>query len=238
MVQDDLKNKIKKIGLWTFTGVLIYLIVSFFLKSSYPITHHKLNFTDAYEVLKDALTLAAAYLAPITAFVLFNDWRSEHHIKSIYCLLDQIKILTNEIETNLKTYMHKIYHPERLPTDNFKNPSENLEILNSLANLRRLFIELKEKDQSFTIFFQLVDEFGDLSNKAKGNIEMMDHSSYLTKKYNETLSENEKLTREPEIKFHHDFFAKKKHEFEDNFSKLETINQNIVLEGERIKKSL
>lgn len=32
----------------------------------------------AYDVIKDALTLAAAFLAPIAAFVLFSDWRSEH----------------------------------------------------------------------------------------------------------------------------------------------------------------
>lgn len=238
MAQVDLKEKIRRIWIWTIVGILVYLIVSFFLKSSYPITHHRFNLADAYEVVKDALTLAAAFLAPVTAFVLFSDWRSEHHVKSIFSLLDEIKNLTNEIESNLKTYMYKIYYPERLPTEDFKNPSENLKILNSLANLRRLFIELKEKDESFAEFFQLVDDFGDLSNNAKGNLEMMDHSSYLIKKYNATLSEIEKVTKEPEIKFHHNFFGKKKHEFDSNFEKLYSINQNIVLEGERIKKSL
>ncbi|MFX9085371.1 hypothetical protein ABTN62_20155, partial [Acinetobacter baumannii] len=35
----------------------------------------------AYEVLKDALTIAAAFLAPVAAFVLFDDWRTSHRLK-------------------------------------------------------------------------------------------------------------------------------------------------------------
>lgn len=80
MAQDDLRVKIKKIWWWTILGIIFFLIISFFLKSSYPITHHKFNLTDAYEVLKDSLSLAAAFLAPIAAFVLFSDWRVSHRL--------------------------------------------------------------------------------------------------------------------------------------------------------------
>lgn len=78
MAQEDLKVKIKKIWLWIVLGIIVYLFISFFLKSSYPISHYKFDLTVAYDVLKDALTLAAAFLAPIAAFVLFNDWRETH----------------------------------------------------------------------------------------------------------------------------------------------------------------
>lgn len=81
MAQKDLKDKIKRIWIWTIVGIIVFLIISFFLKSSYPITHYKFNLSDAYDVLKDALTLAAAFLAPVAAFVLFNDWRVEHRLK-------------------------------------------------------------------------------------------------------------------------------------------------------------
>ncbi|EML4808938.1 hypothetical protein NRF55_003114 [Acinetobacter baumannii] len=80
MAQDDLKVKIKKIWLWTILGIIFFLIISFFLKSSYPLTHYKFNLHDAYEVLKDSLSLAAAFLAPIAAFVLFSDWRVSHRL--------------------------------------------------------------------------------------------------------------------------------------------------------------
>jgi len=78
MVKNDLKVKIRRIWKWTFIGIIIFLVISFFLKSSYPITHHKFNLSDAYEVLKDTLTLAAGFLAPVAAFVLFSDWREQH----------------------------------------------------------------------------------------------------------------------------------------------------------------
>ncbi|QIT17272.1 hypothetical protein [Acinetobacter pittii] len=78
MVKNDLKVKIRRIWKWTFIGIIIFLVISFFLKSSYPITHYKFNLSDAYEVLKDTLTLAAGFLAPVAAFVLFSDWREQH----------------------------------------------------------------------------------------------------------------------------------------------------------------
>ncbi|HAV5501196.1 TPA: hypothetical protein JI107_17790 [Acinetobacter baumannii] len=95
MAKDDLKVKIKRIWIWTIIGIVVYLIISFFLKSSYPISHYKFNLSDAYDVLKDALTLAAAFLAPIAAFVLFNDWRVSHRLinneKEVIELLDNIE---------------------------------------------------------------------------------------------------------------------------------------------------
>ncbi|NUF23731.1 hypothetical protein HUN23_13215 [Acinetobacter oleivorans] len=78
MVKNDLNVKIKRIWKWTFIGIIIFLVISFFLKSSYPITHYKFNLSDAYDVLKDTLTLAAGFLAPVAAFVLFSDWREQH----------------------------------------------------------------------------------------------------------------------------------------------------------------
>ncbi len=49
-----------------------------FLKSKYPIFNFSFNPDTAYDVLKDALTLAAAFLAPVAAFVLFSNWREQH----------------------------------------------------------------------------------------------------------------------------------------------------------------
>ncbi|WP_250621510.1 hypothetical protein [Acinetobacter pittii] len=78
MAKKFLNEKIKIIGFWTFGGIFWYLVIAFFLKSKYPIFDYNFNADQAYDVIKDALTLAAAFLAPVAAFVLFTDWREQH----------------------------------------------------------------------------------------------------------------------------------------------------------------
>ena len=78
MTKKTLEEKIKQVGFWTFSGVFSYLVIAFFLKSNYPIYEYSFNREDAYDAIKDALTLAAAFLAPVAAFVLFSDWREQH----------------------------------------------------------------------------------------------------------------------------------------------------------------
>lgn len=82
MSKKILKDKIRQVGFWTFSGVFWYLVISFFLLSDYPIQDQPFNGKDAYMVVKDALGLAAAFLAPVAAFVLFQDWREQHSIIS------------------------------------------------------------------------------------------------------------------------------------------------------------
>ncbi|HFG6923749.1 hypothetical protein NQ838_08500 [Acinetobacter baumannii] len=78
MLKKSLHDQIKIIGFWTFGGVFWYLVIAFFLKSKYPIFDYSFNLEMAYDVIKDALTLAASFLAPVAAFVLFSDWRDQH----------------------------------------------------------------------------------------------------------------------------------------------------------------
>jgi len=78
MAKKTLEEKIKQVGFWTFGGVFWYLAIAFFLKSNYPIYDYDFNRSVAYDVIKDALTLVAALLAPVAAFVLFTDWREQH----------------------------------------------------------------------------------------------------------------------------------------------------------------
>ncbi|MDC4876170.1 hypothetical protein OHV84_18290 [Acinetobacter baumannii] len=78
MTKKSLNEKFKVIGFWIFAGIFWYLVIAFFLKSKYPIFNFSFNPDTAYDVLKDALTLAAAFLAPVAAFVLFSNWREQH----------------------------------------------------------------------------------------------------------------------------------------------------------------
>ncbi|MBD0438768.1 hypothetical protein [Acinetobacter baumannii] len=97
MLKKSLHDQIKIIGFWTFGGVFWYLVIAFFLKSKYPIFDYSFNLEIAYDVIKDALTLAASFLAPVAAFVLFTDWRDEHRAISNEKLSKQISDIISKI---------------------------------------------------------------------------------------------------------------------------------------------
>ncbi|MFW6538979.1 hypothetical protein [Acinetobacter baumannii] len=97
MLKKSLHDQIKIIGFWTFGGVFWYLVIAFFLKSKYPIFDYSFNLENAYDVIKDALTLAASFLAPVAAFVLFTDWRDEHRAISNEKLSKQISDIISKI---------------------------------------------------------------------------------------------------------------------------------------------
>ena len=56
MKKKTLEEKIRLVGFWTFGFVFWYLVIAFFLKSSYPIYEYSFNREDTYDTIKDALT--------------------------------------------------------------------------------------------------------------------------------------------------------------------------------------
>lgn len=130
MAKKTLEEKFKEVGFWTFGFVFWYLVVAFFLKSNYPIYEYPFNREDAYDTIKDALTLAAAFLAPVAAFVLFVDWKDEHRVKSN-------EKLSKEIQNHFFQFMPLVrFYP------NFTMTSEDFE------QHQRNFYELKFKIKS------------------------------------------------------------------------------------------
>lgn len=98
MKKKTLEEKIRLVGFWTFGGVFWYLVIAFFLKSKYPIYDYDFNRSVAYDVVKDALTLAAAFLAPVAAFVLFADWREQHKaVKNEKISEEILRILNSDL---------------------------------------------------------------------------------------------------------------------------------------------
>lgn len=69
-------------------GVLscFYFVIAVWLKSD------GVNFNPllVYELLKDTLTIGAAFLAPVTAFALFSDWREQHREKEQEVIASEI----------------------------------------------------------------------------------------------------------------------------------------------------
>lgn len=74
MTNKTLKAKIE-IVCWSALGLtILYFLIGAWLISDGP----KFDPAKTYNLLKDTLTLTAAFLAPVAAFVLFSDWRDEH----------------------------------------------------------------------------------------------------------------------------------------------------------------
>ncbi|WP_052109209.1 hypothetical protein [Acinetobacter baumannii] len=129
MAKDDLKVKIRRIWKWTFIGIIFYLFISFILKSSYPISHYKFNLSDAYDVLKDALTLAAAFLAPIAAFVLFSDWRVEHRLKKLENSSKSVVQQIQELYSNFFDFYIKLLNANLVNQSKVNNYLSDLTVL-------------------------------------------------------------------------------------------------------------
>lgn len=96
-----------------------------------------------YELLKDLLTINAAFLAPIVAFILFSDWREQYNIQVIdkYLIDLMIQLKDMEILLNRKS----------------SNPDDNLfnNILKSTFEIR---FELKHIILILNIYHDYIDK--------------------------------------------------------------------------------
>lgn len=110
-MEKKLKHQIKNICFWFFCCFFGYLVISFFLLSDYPIQEHAFDHKKAYDVIKDALGLIAAFLAPVTAFVLFRDWRKEHALIKNEELSLEVQELLKSTYNNMTTLPH-VYENE------------------------------------------------------------------------------------------------------------------------------
>ncbi|MDD2947056.1 MAG: hypothetical protein PHG15_15055 [Acinetobacter sp.] len=103
MKNNELLKKVEKVGYGIFTFFFWYLVIGFFLKSDYPIYEQPFNRADAYEVLKDGITLSAYILAPAIAVVLFSDWREEHASVKNEKISMEVRSLLNSTYLNMIT---------------------------------------------------------------------------------------------------------------------------------------
>ncbi|MDO7434594.1 hypothetical protein Q5X61_01095 [Acinetobacter baumannii] len=167
MAKKTLEEKINIVKFWTVLGILIFLFISFFLKSSYPITHYEFNLSDAYDVLKDTLTLAAAFLAPVAAFILFNDWRENHRlVNSEYEVFDILKEFESSAEDHLKK-MTNMLSDNTFNMSNETVKSNHKWALDYLININQMKrkIEFSKKKFKNTEFHDLCLEINSLQHK-------------------------------------------------------------------------
>lgn len=232
MAKKTLKERVKLVWRWTIILSITYFLIGIYLKSD----GFNINPSITYELIKDTLTLTAAFLAPVAAFVLFSDWREEHQTKSLHALIDEIKVITQDIENTLKQYMHNIFHSDRLITDEFKTSKEGLKLLGQLTVLSRLYLDVNEIDENTKMLKEHIDVFGEQSRKATEALGMMDWSRF-RKKQIEGNSKNLD-TNDGECKFLQNYFKENHSIFELSFQVIRKLNDQIIVIGNVIKQDI
>lgn len=113
-MQKNLEQQIKNTCFWAFGGFFWYLVISFFLLSDYPIQEQTFNHKKAYEVIKDALGLVAAFVAPAIAVILFRDWREEHALIKNEEISLEVRSLLESTYNNMTT-LPRVYDDKQFP---------------------------------------------------------------------------------------------------------------------------
>ncbi|MDC4408202.1 hypothetical protein NQ665_17965 [Acinetobacter baumannii] len=128
MAKKKLKDKIELTIFWLGLFCLTYLILGFILKSDLT---KPIDSSIFYEVLKDSLTITATFLAPITAFILFSDWRVNHRlVRNEKEVNDLYKKIRNDNLIMLKFIFELAYQKNKENTEIMKNYFEEYNILN------------------------------------------------------------------------------------------------------------
>ncbi|MDQ9010067.1 hypothetical protein RFI36_09420 [Acinetobacter gerneri] len=94
MVKRTLEEKIKLVWIWALILSVVYFVIGAYLKSD----GFKFDPPKTYELIKDTLTLTAAFLAPVAAFVLFSDWRKEHAAKNLEMITVDLNSLFKDLD--------------------------------------------------------------------------------------------------------------------------------------------
>ncbi|EPC0232844.1 hypothetical protein ACRWOB_003721, partial [Acinetobacter baumannii] len=76
MAEKKLEQKIKDLVFWTFVFLILYLIIGYLFQTEW--LKDSLSFKKVFDLIKDGLSITAAFLAPAAALVLFSDWRNQH----------------------------------------------------------------------------------------------------------------------------------------------------------------
>lgn len=184
MMKDDLKEKINKVFRWTLGLTILYFLVGAWFISDGP----RFDPVKTYGLLKDTLTLTAAFLAPVAAFVLFSDWRKQHREKLKEELSE--KVINNFDYAHSLCFMLKMsidHEDSYLNNANKEKISEafqevSITLTEARNNLKRLkirdiadnhdFISVAEGllDNEFSMWKGTLIQIFALQNKHKGSL--------------------------------------------------------------------
>lgn len=147
MTNNELKNQIKKVIVIFIVCTLLYIFLSILLLNDYS-AGASFDPKKIYDILKDALTLAAAFLAPVAAFVLFSDWRIEHRLKKLENSSKSVVQQTQELYSNFFDFYIKLLNSGLV---------NKAKVNNYLSDLTALMIRVDMVRNSIVEFYNLED---------------------------------------------------------------------------------
>lgn len=162
MAKKTLEEKIKDIVFYATVFFILYLIIGFLIKSEW-LSNFKDNWTYSYELLMDAFTLTAYFVAPVAAFVLFSDWRMQHKEVSneknshevrqalwrAYLLIkDIVDTDTNgKVGARVKKFYENLFFAKQLFENIYVFNNESLQFKNDVIDI---FKSLEESHQKWS----------------------------------------------------------------------------------------
>lgn len=204
MVKKTLEKKLKRVCFWIIGGAFLYAALSYFLLNNYSFQHSPLTSQNAYDLLKDTLTISAYFLAPGIAWALVTDWKDQHQAierhnfinemdfqlhelyrisEDFYLEITQRTISNENIETQWRNKAFQIFGE----VNKVNNKYRSIEIQNSTAFMKQAE-ELIGAFNSVCIQFQFVlADYFEIATLENDNIA---GKKYTFKKSVDSLSKN------------------------------------------------
>ncbi|MCU4434730.1 hypothetical protein KTH93_04465 [Acinetobacter bereziniae] len=159
MAKKTLEEKIELVCWWALGLTILYFLVGAFLISDGP----KFDPTKTYNLLKDTLTLTAAFLAPAFAFVLFSSWKEQY-------FQTKIEKDAQAIYEDVVAYLSLLNKLERLVQKRVLSEKEHAKALELRDSLRPLSEELYRKINGFNAQAEYKSESGQVFYKKSKDI--------------------------------------------------------------------
>ncbi|AXY56811.1 hypothetical protein CDG60_09680 [Acinetobacter chinensis] len=163
MEKKTLEEKIKYVCWWAFGLTLLYFLVGAWLISDGT----KFDPAKTYNLLKDTLTLTAAFLAPVAAFVLFSDWRYQHNaVKNERISEEILKIFKEDLDYFYTLTKEDLNTSQKYNEYRVKFYSQINNLVNTINNIREFNDECREfSKNSKLIIIDLHDLWDNLAQQ-------------------------------------------------------------------------
>lgn len=138
MKKKTLKEQINDAVFWLIIFFIVYLVMGYLIQSSWLSNVPEVQ--EIYDIAKDGLSIAAAFFAPVAAFILFSDWRAQH--EDLATETESTKIFN--ILCELKDKLFEAHFA--IDDDEFKQEATDKifnEIANKIKEVRLLNDQLK-----------------------------------------------------------------------------------------------
>lgn len=220
MAKKTLEEKIKHVLIIFSIGTPAYIVLSLLLLNDYS-SDATFDPKKVYDVVKDGLILAATFLAPVAAFVLFSDWREQFKAG----IKDEITSQLYELNFKIRQELHILRFDlsgKKIDELEYKNRNEvlfnNIKIFeNGIKRLVRVGL--------VSTYTNNAEEVKIIFSSLKDTIASLHH--HQTERYKLSEDEIKELINKEQITWHWNEINKNLEKFDQKFSKLEMLVSNM-----------